>query len=132
MQWYQNCNSDNVFFQLEAAEVAAGFDNSKAAEAREFDWQNFEDALLKREFAKIVDIGYAILPPPQYRRVSNVLQVIQPWNSIDLYGVSKHPLASRFGLRNRDVYLPKSGHPNQREEIRAIIGVSSHESRLKS
>jgi len=56
--------------QLQASEVAAAFDNSKAGEAAVYDWQNFQDALLKREFSKIVDIGYAVLPPPQYRRVS--------------------------------------------------------------
>jgi peptidyl-dipeptidase A len=80
--WFQSVDADweyntnltdyNLERALEAANVAASFDNSKAAEAREFNWQDFTDELLKREFSKIVDIGYAILPPPQYTRLNEL------------------------------------------------------------
>jgi hypothetical protein len=64
--------------------LAADFDKSKGDEARGFNWQDFEDEQLKREFAKIVDIGYAVLAQPQYRRVS-YLRVHESNNPIICY-----------------------------------------------
>merc|ERR1712076_210216 len=42
--------------------VLAEFDNRKADEANTFDWRNFEDGTLSREFSKIADKGSAVLP----------------------------------------------------------------------
>jgi peptidyl-dipeptidase A len=73
-EWEYNTNltDDNLEKSLAASEVSAAFDNSKAREAAAYDWQNFQDTLLKRQFSKIVDIGYSILPPPQYRRLNEL------------------------------------------------------------
>jgi peptidyl-dipeptidase A len=72
--WTYNTNLTeyNMNKSLEKADAAAAFDNAKALEAKGFDYQNFVDSLLKREFSKIVDIGYAILPPDKYRRLNQL------------------------------------------------------------
>jgi len=43
-----------------------------ALQAALYDWQNFMDPVLKRQFSKIVDIGPAILPEPDYIRMTNL------------------------------------------------------------
>lgn len=72
--WTYNTNLTdyNMNQSLIKGDAAAAFDNQKAAEANTFDWRNFQDPLLSREFSKIVDIGYASLPPDKYRRLNEL------------------------------------------------------------
>jgi len=85
--WYQSVEADwtyntnltdyNLQQSLAAAETAAAFDKSKALEAGEFDWENFQDETLKREFSKIVDIGYSTLPSAEYMRLNELSSEMQ-------------------------------------------------------
>ena len=56
--------------QLEEAAILAQWDNQMYDEAMQWNWQNFEDDLTKREFAKITDIGTAVLEEDDLNRVS--------------------------------------------------------------
>jgi peptidyl-dipeptidase A len=70
--WTYNTNLTDYNLQksLEAADTVAAFDRSKADEAARFDWENFENETLKREFSKIVDIGYSVLPAADFQRMN--------------------------------------------------------------
>jgi hypothetical protein len=45
-------------------------------EAMQWNWQNFEDQLTRREFAKITDIGTAVLTEEDLNRVSDDESVV--------------------------------------------------------
>ncbi|XP_014675806.1 PREDICTED: angiotensin-converting enzyme-like, partial [Priapulus caudatus] len=54
---------ENAAEEIAQSLIAAEFDNEMAISANEFDWKNFDDEKVKREFSKITDIGYAALEP---------------------------------------------------------------------
>lgn len=63
-----------ALLKLEKSEELAAFDKQSGIEANEFDWQNFEDETLRREFGKIVDIGEAVLEDDDLNEVKNPFQ----------------------------------------------------------
>jgi peptidyl-dipeptidase A len=72
--WTYNTNLTdyNMEKSVEAATAAARFDKAMAFQASLYDWQNFVDPVLKRQFSKIVEIGAAILEEDDYVRMTNL------------------------------------------------------------
>ncbi|XP_041371786.1 uncharacterized protein LOC121385251 [Gigantopelta aegis] len=56
-----NITDHNKQKRVETNLAAAAFDKKSAAEAERFDWENFADMTLKRQFQKITDIGTSAL-----------------------------------------------------------------------
>jgi len=73
-EWTYNTNltDHNMNIMLEQETAAAAFDKASALTARTYDWENFNNQLLKRQFSKIIDIGPAILPEDKYREMSTL------------------------------------------------------------
>ena len=59
----------SLFFQLEEAAIIAAWDLEMYEEAMQWNWPDFEDLLTLREFAKIVEIGTAVLDDDDLNRV---------------------------------------------------------------
>jgi len=72
--WDYNTNltDHNMDVSLEESAASAAFDRASALTARTYDWQNFEDPVLSRQFSKIVDIGPAILEDDDYRQMKTL------------------------------------------------------------
>merc|ERR1712226_215972 len=77
--WNYNTNLTdyNQRRSLEQKTVLAEFDNRKADEANTFDWRNFEDGTLSREFSKIADKGSAVLPEDRLTRLNGLRAEMQ-------------------------------------------------------
>jgi hypothetical protein len=45
-------------------------------EASQWNWQNFQNEATKREFAKITDVGLAVLDEADYNRVCDTILIL--------------------------------------------------------
>ncbi|KAK2143387.1 hypothetical protein LSH36_845g01017 [Paralvinella palmiformis] len=72
--WTYNTNITDHNSQLanEKAAESAAFDNQKAIEANNWDWPNFQNESLKREFSKIADMGYAALSDEDFNNMTKL------------------------------------------------------------
>lgn len=77
--WNYNTNLTdyNLQISLDKSSQQATFDKKQGEIANSFNWRNFTDPTLSREFSKIVDIGTAVLSEKDFNRMNYLTNEMQ-------------------------------------------------------